>query len=168
MVRRRVGRRLSLRIDPEDVIQDVYLRAQTEWVLEPPPVDKREAWLFRLVWSRAIDLIRVHLGPRRDINREYPWPADAYGALADHVADTHIGPLTNLIREETREHVRRAVASLKPRDREVVFLRFDQQLKFGEIAEILQIDEDAATKRCARALLRLRDRVKHLLTDPSA
>ena len=49
------------------------------------------------------------------------------------------------------------VAKLGKKDREVVLLRFYQQLSFTEVGQELGISEEAAQKRTARAVAKLRD-----------
>jgi DNA-directed RNA polymerase specialized sigma24 family protein len=73
MVRRRVGSRLIARIDPEDVLQEVYLRARREWISDPLPREHRAWWLYRLVWRRTIELMRAALVAERNADREVPW-----------------------------------------------------------------------------------------------
>ena len=51
------------------------------------------------------------------------------------------------------------IASLPPRDREALTLRYAADLSFAEIAPLLDCSEDAAKKRVQRALARLRENV---------
>ncbi len=46
---------------------------------------------------------------------------------------------------------------LRPRDREILWMRHYDQLSHREVAEVLQIKESAATPRYVRALKRLKD-----------
>ncbi len=61
--------------------------------------------------------------------------------------------------EEIRGCLEDSVARLGRHDQEVILLRFYRQLTHSELASTLGIDEDAARKRVARALIRLRDRL---------
>ncbi len=58
---------------------------------------------------------------------------------------------------ERRDSVRRALAELSPRDREVVLLKFHGQLTNAELARALGISESNAGTRLHRALERLRE-----------
>ena len=56
-----------------------------------------------------------------------------------------------------RESVRRALAALPLRDREIVLLKFHGQLSNSELARVLGISESNAGTRLSRALGRLRE-----------
>jgi RNA polymerase sigma factor (sigma-70 family) len=56
-----------------------------------------------------------------------------------------------------RESVRRALAALSLRDREIVLLKFHGQLSNAELARALGISESNAGTRLSRALSRLRE-----------
>ena len=60
------------------------------------------------------------------------------------------------MREEERQQVARALDELSDQDREILVLRYLDQITFGEIAAILDISESAARLRHYRALRRLR------------
>ena len=49
-----------------------------------------------------------------------------------------------------------ALASLRPREREAVLLRFFEEMNFKEVGETLGLSEDTAQKRVSRALERMR------------
>lgn len=60
-----------------------------------------------------------------------------------------------------RDWVRHALALLKPRDREVLVLRYMEHLEIDEIARILGIKRSAVDTRLTRA----RNRLSHILDD---
>jgi RNA polymerase sigma-70 factor (ECF subfamily) len=158
MVRRRVGPRLIAKIDPEDVLQDVFLRARTEWISDPPPAEHREWWLYRLAWRRTIELMRAALGPTRNADRDVsaPWSDESAAQLADDLAVSQTGVSTALGREEMHALVRQAIENLEPADRDIIFLRFYEHLPFKAIATIVGLEPNTANQRCARALLKLK------------
>jgi RNA polymerase sigma-70 factor (ECF subfamily) len=156
MVRRRVGSRLVARIDPEDVLQEVYLRARREWISDPPPREHREWWLYRLVWRRTIELMRAALGAERNADREVPWCDESAVQFADDLAASQTGVSTALGREEMRVLVRQAIEHLDSIDRDIVFLRFYEHLPFKAIATIVGLETNTANQRCVRALLKLK------------
>jgi RNA polymerase sigma-70 factor (ECF subfamily) len=159
MIRRRVGPRLAAKIDAEDVLQDVFVRAQREWECNPPTPEHRDPWLYRLVWRRTIEQMRAALGPGRNADREVPWCDESSAQFADDLAASQTGVSTAMGLEELRALVRQAIERLDPIDREIVFLRFYEHLPFKAIATIVDLEPNTANQRCVRALLKLK---KHL------
>jgi RNA polymerase sigma-70 factor (ECF subfamily) len=69
-------------------------------------------------------------------------------------------PSNSLARKERSQRLTAALASLAPRDREVLTLRHLEQRGTAQIAAALGITEGAVKARLLRALLRLRDRME--------
>lgn len=61
--------------------------------------------------------------------------------------------------------LRREVAELPAKMQMVVVLRFQEDLKLGEIAEIMDIPVNTVKTLLRRALIRLRPKVEHLKTE---
>jgi len=61
------------------------------------------------------------------------------------------------VRAETIAELRRALDQLEEIDREVLVLRHLEELSNHEVAQVLGIDKDAASKRYLRALDRLKN-----------
>ena len=61
------------------------------------------------------------------------------------------------IRAERKLRLQEALNRMDPIDREVLVLRHYEQLSNGEAALVLGLDKSAASKRYARALIRLKD-----------
>jgi RNA polymerase sigma-70 factor (ECF subfamily) len=66
------------------------------------------------------------------------------------------GPLDQVLRSEKMELVRRALESQPPVYREILSLRFEEEMKLEEIAEVLSVPLGTVKTRLARALERLR------------
>jgi RNA polymerase sigma-70 factor (ECF subfamily) len=65
-------------------------------------------------------------------------------------------PGHDLLREERRQHVREALKRLAQPDREILVMRYLEDLSFPEIAAILEIGESAAKMRHLRAIEKIR------------
>ena len=78
-----------------------------------------------------------------------PWPPSSSGK--------HTSPSQAAIRAERKVRLQEALNGLDPIDREVLALRHYEQLSNGETATVLGLDKSAASKRYARALVRLKD-----------
>ncbi len=103
------------------------------------------ALLFTIARNAALDELR-----RRRSGRAASEAAAELLAAAPSVAPA---AEEDLVR---RESVRRALAALPLRDREIVLLKFHGQLTNAELARALGISESNAGTRLSRALARLR------------
>jgi RNA polymerase sigma-70 factor, ECF subfamily len=155
----RLNRRLAARLDASDLVQDVLAEAHRQLAayLKERPLPFY-AWLRQIAWQRLIDTHRRHLqAQRRSVHREAPTalPDESMAALADLLVSSRSTPSKQLIREEVRARVRQALLELNERDREVLVMRYLEQLAMGEIAAVLGISEGAVKVRHLRALQRL-------------
>ncbi len=162
MVALRLDRRLAPRVDPSDVVQEALAEAARRL---PDYLDGRPIpfypWLRRLAWDRLLKLHRSHLGTgKRSVRREEPQspalPDESVAQLADRLAGSGTSPSGRVVRDELRARVRAALEGLGERDREVLVLRYLEQLSTAEIAGVLEISEGAVKVRHLRALQRLR------------
>lgn len=117
-------------------------------------------WLRKLAWEWLIELQRTHLVARkRSVAREDfgipELPDESAAVLAERLLSQDASPSDLLIREEMRQRVRQALERLKPQDREVLVLRYLEQLTPAEVAAVLGIKEGAVKTRQTRALVRL-------------
>lgn len=109
-----------------------------------------DAWLFAVARNIAIDYLRR----RRPASLEEPVGEDL--TLAGAFAIEIPGPLDQVLRSEKMELVRRALESQPPVYREILSLRFEEEMKLEEIAEVLSVPLGTVKTRLARALERLR------------
>ena len=165
MVALRIDRRMAARVDPSDVVQDALADAarNLDDYLETRPIPFYP-WLRQFAWERLIQLHRFHLqAKRRSVAREelriFDLPADSEAALTERLAYSAKNPGARLLEDELRGRVQAAIEELPPRDREVLVLRYLEQLNTAEIASVLGISESAVKTRHRRALERLRKRL---------
>jgi RNA polymerase sigma-70 factor (ECF subfamily) len=164
MVALRMDRRLNGRIDPSDVIQESYIDAarRLKEYSENPSMPFF-LWLRFLTAQRLMEQHRRHLGAQaRDANREISlyhgaFPEATTADLAAHLLGKLSTPSQVAIRVEQTIRLQEALNSLEPIDREILALRHFEQFSNGEAAEVLGLDKSAASKRYARALVRLKD-----------
>jgi DNA-directed RNA polymerase specialized sigma24 family protein len=93
MIGRRVGSKLALRIDPEGVIQEAFLRARSRWQALTPKPDDLDAWVYGQVLDRLIERIRSALGPEHDADRDIAWPDGSAAPLAEHHESGAVRPV---------------------------------------------------------------------------
>jgi RNA polymerase sigma-70 factor (ECF subfamily) len=73
----------------------------------------------------------------------------------DAVPALDAGQLDRMLAEERRHRVRRALAALPARARDVLLLRFEQDLSHAEIAEVTGSTESTVRSRVFHALRKL-------------
>jgi len=100
------------------------------------------AWLFGIARNAALDELRR----RRRSAALTAEPADLAAVATEDEAEAAV----------RRAAVRAALASLPPRDREIVALRFHAGLDTTELAAVLGIGESNAGTRLHRAMQKLR------------
>lgn len=164
MVTVRLDKRISGRLDADDVLQEAFLdvaRRISEYLSQPTV--PFYIWLRFLTGQRMLMMQRNHLGTRmRDPNLEVSLPQGGHSfANPDSMAGRFVSSMTSpsqaAIRSEMQDSLRQALASLDPLDREVLALRHFEELTNVETAQVLGISKDAASKRHIRALKRLRE-----------
>jgi RNA polymerase sigma-70 factor (ECF subfamily) len=159
----RLDRRLAARVDPSDVIQEALADADRKLsdYLRKRPLPFYP-WLRRLTLERLVKIHQRHLKVRkRSAILEEPGGLDLSDEsaleLAQRLIDPGTGPSQRLIRDELYRRVQGALAQLSERDREVLIMRYLEQLSTREIAAVLEVSEGAVKVRHVRALKRLRD-----------
>jgi RNA polymerase sigma-70 factor (ECF subfamily) len=163
MIEVRLDRRLRPRIDPSDVLQEALAEAARKLpeyaTLRPLPF---YPWLRRLAWERLVQMHRRHLrAQRRSVRREepgdLPLPDESALHLAEQLAGRGSSPSARLERGEQRQRVQKALEQLGESDREVLVLRYLEDLSTREIAAVFGASESAVKMRQLRALQRLRE-----------
>jgi RNA polymerase sigma-70 factor (ECF subfamily) len=117
----------------EDLAQDVFLKMYRH-LAAYDPARKFSSWLFKIAHNATID----HLRRRSNEAVSLDAPGDEEpGAWRAEIADpAGESPEAALRRGELGEALERAVAGLRPAVREVVLLRFREDLAYEEIAEV--------------------------------
>jgi RNA polymerase sigma-70 factor (ECF subfamily) len=159
----RLDRRLLARLDPSDIVQEALADAARKLPdylrLRPLPF---YPWLRQLALERLIEMHRRHIqAQRRSVTREeaqsLPLTDESTLELADRLLATGATPLGELLRDELRRRVQKALAQLPDRDREVLVLRHLEQLSTRDVAAVMNSTEGAVKTRHLRALRRFRD-----------
>jgi RNA polymerase sigma-70 factor (ECF subfamily) len=172
MVSFRLDRRLLARLDPSDVVQEVLAEAARRL---PGYLSQRPLpfypWLRALAWERLVKLHRDHIhAQKRSVCREEPrpdgLPDESAQELANRLVDVAGSPSAQVLRTEQRRRVQEALARLPSRDRELLVLRYLEQLSTREIAAVLGASEGAVKTRHVRALERLHTLLAYFSEGP--
>jgi RNA polymerase sigma-70 factor (ECF subfamily) len=160
MVAVRMDRRLAARVDPSDVVQEALADAagQLDQYLRERPLPFYP-WLRRLTCLRLATAYRRHVqAGRRRVTQEEPpaLPDESVLELAERLVSPHSGPSGRMQRQERSARVWTALEKLPDHDREILVLRFLEDLSTAEAAAVLGVGEGAVKMRVMRALQRLR------------
>ena len=132
----------------DELVQDTFVRAFGSLDSFRQESSLR-TWLFTI-------LRRLHLDRRRAAKRGRDEMAlEDAGLASEH------GPLDEMVADETRERLERAIGRLSRMQREVFTLRVSEGLAYKEIAEVLGSTEGAARVHYHNALRA----VKEVLSD---
>jgi RNA polymerase sigma-70 factor (ECF subfamily) len=160
MIALRLDRRLSARVDPSDVLQEVFAEAHRKL---PEYVRSRPIpfypWLRRIAWEKIVHLHRQHLlAQARAVTREEQYqatlPDESVLDLGRRLLARGASPSQQMLEQELKARVQSALARLDAKDREVLVLRFLEQLSLEETAATLEISSEAVKSRQRRALER--------------
>ena len=173
MVAIRMDSRLKARLDPSDVVQTVLAEAAQKMVTFQQSPEQFFAWLRQLAWDELARLRRDHIRTqKRSVTREqHDWQGqvanDSMLELADRLAVQQLGPGSRLVHKELRARVQAALAQLEPADREILVLRFLEQLDINSAAAALGITVAAVKSRQFRAIDRLGKLLRDLQSEES-
>jgi RNA polymerase sigma-70 factor (ECF subfamily) len=163
MVAIRLDKRLAARVDPSDIVQEA-MRDAFERLGEyfSDPQISFYPWLRRIAWDRLMDMYRQHIGAeKRSVLKEHLWAPElndeSMAELAHSLAANSQNPRQRAMLDEMEARMMAALAQLKPHDREILVLRYMEQLDVAEIAAVVGISQTAVTSRHLRALQRLRE-----------
>ncbi|HVC98456.1 MAG TPA: sigma-70 family RNA polymerase sigma factor [Pirellulales bacterium] len=166
MVAVRIDARLAARVDPSDVVQDALVDASRKLhdYLKQRPL-AFYPWLRQLTMERLIVLHRRHIKSKnRSLLREDPDNLlindDSALELAARLSGGGSSPSRRLVRDELRTRVRDILSRLSPNDRQVLELRYLEDLSTVETAEVLAISESAVKMRHLRAMARVKELIK--------
>jgi RNA polymerase sigma factor (sigma-70 family) len=123
--------------DARDLTQDTFVKALANYGRDNP--EHVQAWLLRIARNRCLDHVRhiKVLGPLQ--------PISEYSAVSWETPEKHAGTV-----EEIRI-VRRAIARLPKRLRDVLVMREYGELSCQEIGNALGIGQGTVSKRLKRA-----------------
>lgn len=143
MIRLRLDRRLSGRVDASDVLQEAFLEVHNrfgEYLEEKKDRLPLYLWLRLVTGQKMTDIHRHHLGAKmRDANQEVSLyrgalPQATSVSLAAHLLGRMTSATQAAIRAEHKLLVQEALNSMDPLDREVLVLRHFEQLSNDETA----------------------------------
>ena len=141
----------------EDLRQAVFLQAM-EQMRHFEGRSSWRTWLSRIARNRAIDAMRLR---KRWLRRVIPAdsvpddPAVSVDVSPAVLVDSS-DPIAQIDRPVFAQSLQACLDKLPPSAREMVLLRFVEDLPYGEIARLVEQNPEAVRKRITRALPQLR------------
>jgi RNA polymerase sigma-70 factor (sigma-E family) len=135
----------------EDILQNVLVRAQARWS-RLGRMDEPEAYVKRMVVNEFLSW------RRRRAAQSVPLPGDALDGLLPAAPD-----LT--ARRDERDAMLRLIATLPPRQRAVIALRFYEDLAIEQIADLLGCRSVTVRTHLSRALAALQQALPATLVN---
>ncbi len=128
--------------DAEDLTSQTFLTA-VEKINEYRPNGHFSAWLFRIARNKQIDLYRKRK-KQADIELDENLPAPDEDMLG------------HLIQNERQSALRRRMAALSDKERELIHLRLAARMSFAEMGAYLNQNSEAVKKSYYRIIQRLK------------
>ncbi len=134
--------------EAEDAVQEISCK-----VLSAKDIpDAFRPWLYKIARNQCLNLLRHRA--RHYEGQALPGASQVYEALT--------GQLTQLVKKEARSNLAEMVQSLEESQREVLRLRYVEELSRQEIAEVLDIPESLVKSRIFEGLKKLREHASRL------
>lgn len=143
---------LGSQSEAEDVLQDLYLKIMA---CEGETVQHTRAWLIRVVVNTAIDQKRAFY--RQKVDYVGTWLPEPFAATEKSLREVH---------DDISMALMVLLERLNPIERAVFVLRETCDLKYSEIADILDMTEAACRKSWQRAEAHLEQGRKRFQPDP--
>lgn len=128
--------------EARDVVQEVFIKAMREPRLYDADF-KIQAWLYRVTRNLCFNLVRDRR--RRDTLLQ----------VGPKPGTTTLDPLDAVFESERQDEILEAVESLTPDHRDILMLRYYEDLSYAEIADRLGIKLGTVMSRLSRARDRL-------------
>ena len=128
----------------DDLVQETFLRVFQARDRYISGAASFRTWSRRIARNLALDHLRQQARRGRSPRAAPP------------TVDSDLGPLPTLLGQQRAEQVREVVAELPPAERELILLRFEEELSYEAIAEVTGLTQSTIESRLFRARGKLR------------
>lgn len=146
------------RLDPEDIFSELTVKCprNAREMLSWPPA-RFYGWLKRVAMRKLCTAYREHFGAQcRSLRREKCVDADHERGDHHSLLTTGTGdPVVAVLKTELCERVRALIELLSHRDRQVLVMRFFEELPANEVAQQLGLSAETYRKAEYRARLQM-------------
>jgi RNA polymerase sigma-70 factor (ECF subfamily) len=145
-----VTRMVGNREDAEDITQEALLQAFRTWnQVDPEMTGGYVKWCYRIAHNLAIDVLRKKK-PRNADDEEMERAVDKRSMRPEEVYEHRV----------QSSELMECIQSLEEKYREVLLLRFQEEMSYEKIAEILDLPASTIETRLFRAKKMLREKLE--------
>ena len=158
-VERRLGPTLRGKLEPDDVLQELAVKALHDLQRKPQITDPFN-WLCHLAEQCIVDGHRRFAADKRDAGREVPGNVRVGEASQDLVAllaASLTTPSAAVVRDERQRRLQEALVALPEEHREALRLRYAEGLSTKEVAGRLQKTDVATRVLLSRLVQKLQE-----------
>lgn len=139
----------------EDIIQESFLRAIHK-SLQLQDLDKLETWLKTLARSVTFNYLRKFKRARKELDGEDVFITNEAASAA------HSAPIENEVEARMmREAICEYVSVLKPEYRQLIEMRWNDQMSYKEMAAVMNTSEGVVRQKLFRAREAVKSRLQH-------
>lgn len=119
----------------EDITQETFITVYDKLYIYNKDY-KFINWIYQIAKNKTIDYIR-----------KYRKVYEANIEDSQELVSKEISPLDYTIYKETKEKIERFINKLEEIDRQIIILKYSQNLTFSQIASILSLNESAVKRK---------------------
>ena len=152
--------------DAEDLMQDTFLKIWSNLSSYDPSRGELKGWIATVTRNQRVDRFRRSSQQRKTDSIDEGWDQSETMVMSQRIADSRPTPDAVAESREVGEIVSKAVSQVSPEMREVVKMRFVDELDNREIAHRLRIPEGTVKSRTHRGraqLIHLLSPMRHAL-----
>ena len=137
--------------DAEDVTQEVFLKIWKN--INKFEIEKSfKTWIFAITRNTCIDFLRK----KKEIPISYFDDDMGNNVLEDNLLDEGLKPDEIFVNKESKELIENTLSKLSFIQKEVVVLRYMNEMSFDEISEVLNIPLNTIKSHHNRALIKMK------------
>ncbi|MBK8267910.1 MAG: sigma-70 family RNA polymerase sigma factor [Planctomycetes bacterium] len=167
-LQRQMDHVMRSKIEPEDILQQVYLeafRALSQFTYQGP--DSFLRWLYAILDRKLIDEHRAMRAERRDVRREIKPSAGnnnqtTYVDLMARIMSSGTTPSRVVRKTEAVNAIENCLAALPEHYRDVIQMRFIEGLPVADVAKQMDRSIGSIHMICHRALRQLREEAEKM------
>lgn len=141
-------------VNNRDDAEDIAMQAFTKAFKNLESYNTQYAfstWLFKIASNTAIDFLRKKRLKTTSLDRKMNDFDESSTSFSQNILDPELDPEEKYIHDQRKQLMKEVVESMNPKYRELIELRFFQELKYEEIAERLDLSLGTVKVRIFRA-----------------